>query len=239
MHLYYSLCARGVQPEAPPQNVLVVIQVLGLAISKDLMDKMRTQLNTVNTANPFGTYEPLDGTVFPTQMGSVQGSSLTIQVATKGNLRYAYNLGAAVVTAPPETPAEALKVEEVDAYKCVPFDPDTQVVDGKIKVDTRTGELYSQVDAERGVLKDQAKTPSATLLSAEDFVQRLTTAMSVIIGLLGGAIILYILFSGGGGVGTTAETGGFMERIVMRFFSPIVFAVIAGLVGFVVGMALR
>ncbi len=230
LHLYYNVCSGG-------QETMVVVQVNGITVSNSVMDIVKTALNSVSGL--FGAYEPISGSLTPTGVGSIN------EVTFNRIVKHAFNLGEAINTQPPPA-ASTEQIEKVDAYKCVPFDPDSQVVDGKIKINTANGEVLSQVNLSREALIKEAKEPSAALESAEKFVKDATYYLGIFIAVAAFMIILYILAMSGGGVGAANETSGMFSRaligvktFVMWFFTAIVIGTMPGFLGLIVGLSLR
>ena len=53
---------------------------------------------------------------------------------------------------------------DLSAYKCVPFDPDAQIKDGQIILDTKTGVPLSKVEADRQALRSERSTTPPTIM---------------------------------------------------------------------------
>lgn len=230
MHLYYTICAQG-------QDITVIVQVYGLRVSDAVMNIVKTAYNS--TSDSYGTYDPIPGVSFSSFAGSFD------EAAFKTKIKYAFNLGETIAQSAP-TPVSTEQVESVDAYKCVPFDPDTQVVDGKIRFNSATGELYSKVEGDRAVLKEEAKTPSALLLSAEQFVKNATASIGIFFATIVFLILIYLLVWGGGGMGAEESTGGFQRFLLglkgifeNQMLTTILFCSMFAFIGFIIGMTLR
>lgn len=107
---------------------------------------------------------------------------------------------------------KVIRADQTSAYKCLPFDPDRDVTDGKIRVDLESGLIVdaegvalSDVQAQRNKIKEADKGVLLTVAPGA-WEKALTTMLAVIfvilsIGLLG--VLIYTgfkAFSGGGGV---------------------------------------
>jgi hypothetical protein len=226
MHLYYTTCAQG-------KNIMVIVQVYGIRISDAVMNIVKTAYNSVSTIfTPYGS--PSSDVSFSPIPGAID------EAGFRTRIKYGYNLGETVVTQPP--PSSADLVEAVDAYKCVPFDPDSQVDEnGKIRINTATGELYSNVAVDREALKEEAKSLPGILSTAEKYVHGATTGLGIFIATTVFLILIYVLVWGGGGIGAD-ENAGFFQRLALWFvkfiekiFTPIVFIVTAGFIGIIIG----
>lgn len=235
LHAYYTICAQGANVNDPPQDILVVVQTSGLRISESLMYLVKEQFN--NPSMMFGQYVPLDGT------------ALTIGTAAKFTepdfqkyVKYAYNLGEALATAPPSKPVEAEKEMAVDAYKCVPFDPETQIKEGKVIVDTTTGKPLTQVQLERKNMRSEVEKTNTNIQNVEDFIQKSSMAMGIIIAIVVFGILIYIFTQQGGGIGTAEQATAGVQRTFVRMAaipSIAIFSVLFGIVGFIIGFAIK
>jgi hypothetical protein len=221
IHLYYQVCAAGT-------NSLIVVQTYGYRISDALMESMLSVLNSVT--RKFGPYDPIQGTPFPTTKGVID------EADTKTSVKYGYRLGERVETQPAPT-AERVSVVPVDAYKCVPFDPDTQLEDGKIRVNLETGEPISKLEEEREAARaDTAQPVSSALAKSETFVKITTVGIGSLLAIGLFFTFLYLVF-GAGDEGT-----GWWARFAMKlsnYMGALTWAVLAGFVGVVVGLSLR
>jgi hypothetical protein len=237
LHAHYTICAAGANPGDPPQDILVIVQTAGLRISEVLMALVELQLNNVGSLDVFGAYVPLAGTTFV-----ISNTSAFSNAEFQRYVKYAYNLGERRTAAPPPTPLPASKEEAVDAYQCVPFDPETQLEDGKIKFDTATGTPYSRIQTAREKVKSEAQQTNATIESAEKFIKGASKALSAIIGLTVVGILIYILMNQGGGLSTPEQAQSGIARAAVRIAAVptyLILAVLFGIIGFIVGFAIK
>jgi hypothetical protein len=229
LHAHYTVCSQA-------KDIMVIVQVYGIRISDSVMTIVKESFNNVNgITGQFGKYEPLTGVIFPATPGTFD------EPIFRRVVKYGYNLGEVTQTQPAPN-LDTTKVESVDAYKCVPFDPDTQVDEnGKIRIDTANGTLYSELDAERGALKTETKTTTDNITKAQAFVRNATNGLGIFIAVTVFLIILYLLVWGGGGMGADEGVGFFakVKFAIEKFFSPLVFIVMAGFIGFIVGATLQ
>jgi hypothetical protein len=225
IHLYYPICSSG-------KNILVIVQPFGLRVSNTVMNLVKQALNSVS--GKFGPYEPIDGTTFPSSAGVIDEERM------KSLVKYGYRIGERVETQAP--PTLVTKIQPADAFKCVPFDPETQLKDGKIVVDATTGEPISQIEADRADAKKEAEAPANSLLAAESFVKVATIGLGAFFAVMAVLILIYLFMSAGGGMGA-GEGGGSVTRFVIYFFNqwftPILVICIAAFIGFIVGMMMR
>lgn len=239
IHAYYTFCVSTLAVNETAQDILVVIQTGGLKISEALMLLVRYQFNNAGTSDTvYGAYEPITGTSFSPSLNSVFSEAEFAKY-----VKYAYNLGEQRSLAAPDIPIDATKEMAVDAYKCVPFDPETQInKDGKVVVDTDSGKPLSDIEKERAAAKNDAQQTNLDVEKAEQFIQASTTALGVIIGVVVIGILLYILLKQGGGVGTVEETSGGLTRMVVRAAAIptyLILSVLFGIIGFIIGFVMR
>jgi len=122
------------------------------------------------------------------------------------------------------------RVDATSAYKCTPLNPDTQIKDGKIVVDTQKGELLSQVLQER-TTDLAAETPSGALTPG-DIQKVIAIAFGIGFGLLILSLLAYFV-----SIYSTGE-GSFPEGDVIsipEWMSNIGPSIAIAVIGFVVG----
>lgn len=127
-----------------------------------------------------------------------------------------------------------LREDTTSAYKCVPLNPDTQVVDGKIKVDTTRGELLSKVLQDRS--SDLNEDMGKKGMSAEDLERMIAVALGIALGLLVLMILAYFVSR------VTASPNSYSPGPVVtvpswiRNITPTMFiSIFVGILGFVIG----
>jgi Na+-transporting methylmalonyl-CoA/oxaloacetate decarboxylase gamma subunit len=122
------------------------------------------------------------------------------------------------------------RVDATSAYKCTPLNPDTQIKDGKIVVDTQKGELLSQVLQER-TADLSAEAPSGGLTPG-DIQKVIAIAFGIGFGLLILSLLAYFV-----SIYSTGE-GSFPEGDVIsipEWMSNIGPSIAIAVIGFIVG----
>ena len=124
--------------------------------------------------------------------------------------------------------------DTTSAYKCVPLNPDLQVQDGKIKVDTQKGELLSKVLSDRSadLNADLGKEP----MNAEQFERMLAIALGIAIGLLVLMILAYFISR------VTASSSSYapgpvteMPSFIKNATPVLLVSALVGTLGFIIG----
>jgi len=148
-YLHYVSCLAGYVSNANVSNVAVFVNITGITVNDTLM-------TSIITNSGFGTAFPTIQAPFLT---SFRGSK-TIGVGDNTLEKY---ITTSTNDEPPAAiegfglmtdPADAAKrTDSTDKYKCVPLNPDADVVNGAIQVNTETGELLTKVlSARKGVM---------------------------------------------------------------------------------------
>jgi hypothetical protein len=122
------------------------------------------------------------------------------------------------------------RVDATSAYKCMPLNPDTQIKDGKIVVDTQKGELLSQVLQER-TTDLSAEAPQGGLTPG-DIQKVIAIAFGIGFGLLILSLLAYFV-----SIYSTGE-GSFPEGDVIsipEWMSNIGPSIAIAVIGFIVG----
>jgi len=122
------------------------------------------------------------------------------------------------------------RTDATSAYKCTPLNPDTQIKDGKIIVDTQKGELLSQVLQERTT--DLAAEAPQGGLTPGDIQKVIAIAFGIGFGLLILSLLAYFV-----SIYSTGE-GSFPEGDVIsipEWMSNIGPSIAIAVIGFIVG----
>lgn len=231
-YAYYSVCATGYAKDDPPQNILVVTLIRGLYISNATMNAVLANYNSV--AQDYGTYEPPTSLVFSMTTGTFDMVNFQTQV------KYGYNIIAAVATQPPPKP----KTESVSAgsFQCVPLDPATQIKDGALVVDTTTGQPLSAIEDQRKSLIQEATQPPPNKMTPDMYIEKVSGALSIILAIAVIVVLINFFFSvTDTGSGVPGETAGEWKRFFMTAGEiplPIIVGLLAGFLGFFIGIVI-
>jgi hypothetical protein len=128
------------------------------------------------------------------------------------------------------------RTDNADAYKCVPLDPDNDVVGGNIEVDLESGQLLSAVLAERAAVRSAANV-GPTGANKSKLQTYLGSALGILCAILIFSILLYFIITWSSSALTrtasTAPTPSPMWIQQIPLYG--IMTIIAGLVGFTVG----
>ncbi len=164
----YSTCLDGYGGNAKVQNVNVFVSISGVPITNQLATDMLGRYSSSATTFPLvsppfltrfqGGQRTLirQGTRGPTQTVGKQtigdnSAPFTTYVITSRHILDFANMGKTF-----RDSNKIVRETPIDAYKCVPFDPDKQVsADGKIRVDLDSGAILTDVMAEREQIRKE------------------------------------------------------------------------------------
>jgi hypothetical protein len=136
-----------------------------------------------------------------------------------------------------------IREDEASSYQCVAIDPDSDIQDGKLQVDIKSGEVMTDVMAKRAALRASNDVAASTGPS------RINTYLGSALG-----IVLIIIFSGsvvygifytvmGTMGGDEDDQGNPIENplltVAKQFMTYIVAALIAGFLGIIIGLTLN
>jgi hypothetical protein len=133
-----------------------------------------------------------------------------------------------------------IREDNASSYQCVAIDPDSDIQDGKLQVDIKSGEVMTDVMAKRAALRASNDVAASTGPS------RINTYLGSALG-----IVLIIIFSGSVVYGifyTVMGTMGGDEddveenpllTVAKQFMTYIVAALIAGFLGIIIGLTLN
>jgi hypothetical protein len=86
-----------------------------------------------------------------------------------------------------------VREDGLDSYKCVPLDPDKNIQDGKIKVDLETGEVLSDVVAERAAVRAADSVKGS--MEPGRLEKYMGSAVGIILAVVFFSLILYMGWS--------------------------------------------
>lgn len=226
-YISYSTCLQKRDPKTTSitqARVFVFTEGLNYPAANFLEVARKITASSVSDRVFLPTIQLPDGLVDKSQ---AMLFSITTETDYKSLLRYSqyYSQG---------TPdSSKYREDNLNSYKCVPLDPTQNVKDGKIVVDTETGELLSQV------LKDKEDPGSGerTKITPAIVEQILAVCIAVLLVAFVFLVVAYIITSM-----TTGNADTFFGVIKSKAgaVAPVVFfSVLAGVVCFMLGIFLR
>lgn len=231
LYAYYTICAQGMATNDPPQYVQVIVFTRGLSVKPTLITQILTSMNSAQQTPKFGAYSPPLGLVLTSIVGdTIAESTFPIRVKHAYNLLEPQGIQPAATAIAKEVPT--------DAFKCVPLNPETDISNGKILIDTVTGETLTDVEKERVATKSAAT--SAVNFTA--FANSLKGGLSIALAVAFVFLFFFIIFSGSGDIGVPGEELGAVRRLLIKLAElpiPLVVGFIAGFIGFAIGFFLK
>jgi hypothetical protein len=186
----YSTCLIPMQANASYKTMDVFVCYDGTQITADMQTSLDTALNTgapyISTVDS-GLTRRLSSL---TNQGDFVNKVMTTGslLNPKGGKKRSVEGFQTTPSPPPPPPPTA----DPSAYKCVPFDPDSQIKDGQILLDTTTGAPLSKVIAERQVLRDErtGQTMPPVILKMIEVMLGILLGLTV----LAGIVFLFVKF---------------------------------------------
>jgi len=227
LYAYYTICAQGFEASDPPQDVLAIIFVNGKYVSNTIMNNIKIQFGS--TSDSYASYEAPLGLKFPPNMGSFDNQ------AFDKNVKHGFNLTETMVLQ-----SGTLPQNDISSYKCVPFDPERDVKDGKISYDPAKGVLHDFVQAEREILKAEATSTTTPIMEPAEYFDSVSGFMGVILTCIILGIIGFLIFSNVSTDGVQSEQTGWVTRITKNILavpSLLIVGILAGFIGYMIGMS--
>lgn len=216
----YTICTPRVGVSGSNQNLLILVSMQGLRT-------MTSTIMTILQGQTLAAYMPPPSVSFGVPYNT-PGASVTAGMVIYTNL----------LAAPPAAPPAAVTEVSTNALKCVPLDPETQIDNGKIRIDPTTGKALDVVQADR--LDTMAETiATKSIIRPETFIK----GVSLFLGVFFFMIIAYLVvsfcvhyFAGSQAAGSHGPTAA-LSRSVSRFTTPAYFttAIFTGLCGALIG----
>jgi hypothetical protein len=231
---YYATCLDGYTEYEHPENIYVFVAVKGISVSASLM-------STLQKLMPGGqTFPPVSLPFlrhFARQITSIGNNEFTKYILSTRHL-----LDYAGISSIYKDLTINERTDPTSAYKCVPLDPDTDVVNGQIQVDLESSQLLSDVLAER----DSVRAASSPIQLTPAGKTRLQTYIGSALGICCAVLIFSILLyfavtfvSSGQEIppGGTAASVGTTKPSAWSQQLPLygLMTVVAGLIGFTIG----
>ena len=232
----YSTCFNGTGLGTPNQNVLNIIAVNGLNVTDLTMVRIKASFTQLQSG---GTVRPYSGYVAPLGL-SISTQLRTISTDSDFRLRVTVTKNILVPPRRDESNNGDPREETVDAYKCVPFDPDKQMINGKIRVDPNTGTPLNIVESQRNELKNSIVTNMT--ISTEVYSKYVSTALAFFFTAIVVVVVIYFFIGAAIGPSMVGHGGGFFNRLFKNLTNVPAYSVIGmlcGFIGFMMGMLLK
>jgi hypothetical protein len=195
--VYYSTCLTGNTQNPGTQTSLVFINTVGINLSKtmstSLLEKLGRELKRqsgqtsevyVKAYDDLPAFEP----PFTTRLQPVSSSIKNLE-----DLKRRCNTTKQLLNYASYKATLNARQDSTDAYKCVPLDPDVDIRDGKLTVDTANGQLLTELNAQRQALMGEVTGGIPGWFTSGFEANFGSTAMGIIvilisIGIIGGII---------------------------------------------------
>jgi hypothetical protein len=230
---YYSTCSAGSGLNTPLTNILNIISVDGLKVTDLTMARIKTIFTNSTTNTTYGGY------VAPTGI-NYSVTPFTITNPAQFKLYVNATLNILVPPGSGSNPNVPNIVDSTDAYKCVPFDPEKQAVDGKIVINPRDGKVLTQVFADRNALKQDSA--NLATITADIYTKYLSKALAHSFTVIIIIVIIFICITGTVGTSAVGHGGGYFQRTYRSLTNVptyLIIGVLCGFTGFMIGMVLK
>ena len=230
---YYSTCVAGNGLGVPSQNILNVVSVNGLPMVDVSMARIKKVFTNMSLNTTYGGYVP------PI---SIKYSNLSTTLSTPADFTQHINTTQDILHPPTagQGPIQGPIQDTTDAYKCVPFDPDSQIIDGKITINPNSGTILTNVQAERQALIDAGKeTPP---INTGKYAKYMSTTLALVFSLIFVLILVYVFVGSAVGPHIIGHGGGYFQRHYRHFSSVptyLITGILCGFIGFMIAIALK
>jgi hypothetical protein len=230
---YYSTCVPAKAVGLSSQNVLNIIAVGGLPMIDVSMARIKKVFTSISLNTTYGGYVPPLSITYPNTSTTLSSAvQFTQYINTTQNILVPPTAGVGPIQGPIE--------DSTDAYKCVPFDPDNQIVDGKITINPNTGTILTQVQAERNALVKAGKPVSGP--PPEVYAKYASTALAFFFSLILVVILVYVFVGRAVGPHTLGHGAGYFQKYsttINNMPTYLIIGLLCGFVGFMVGVVLK
>lgn len=232
---YYSSCLRGVTTQSPPENVYIFVSTEGIRASAALMQRVMKTISDSITSFP--APNPPFMTRFERGEQRTLGSNFRQFVLSTNQLLNAEGKSRILRSA-----AKEIREDTLDAYKCIPLNPEADIEDGKLKFDVESGQLLSKVVEERSTVQSLDNS-RITQMNTEFIEKSIGISIAVVLGILVLGIIIYLartalapsVLLASGAVAAAATPPEPWTKRITTYAVTVVLVGIAGLGGFIFG----
>ena len=222
---FYAICLAGYSSTSPSQNAYVFVSTDGIKVSSELM----TKILGIRGGIDFGSYSPsylnrLSGT--STIVGYTDFSKFVMSTTNLLNYNDFKRLYPQIET--------NVRQDDTSAYQCVAIDPDSAIVDGKLSVDIKSGEVLTDILEKRDQLR--AENNVTGTMDPGRLERYMGTALGIILSILLFGMIFHfamILFLE---AGVNDEINNYWTLYIPRYG---IILLITGFIGFVIGAMLN
>jgi hypothetical protein len=230
---YYSTCSSGIGLNTPLTNILNVISVDGLKVTDLTMVRIKTIFTNSTTNTTYGGYVTPTGIHYsPTPYTITTPEQFKLYVNATNNILVPPGAGA--------NPVVPNVVDSTDAYKCVPFDPEKQALDGKIVIDPHNGKVLTQVFKDRDALKQDSANLGT--ITADIYTKYLSKVLAHFFTVIIIVVIIFVCITGTVGTSAVGHGGGYFQRTYRSLTNVptyLIVGVLCGFTGFMMAMVLK
>ena len=170
-----------------PEMVSMFLAVGGISVSSDLMDSIRTS----RFPQKFPAFTPPFMTrLSPDEKQTVGTKTTPFQDFVQSTNQFLNYANAAKQY---KDVTKLVREDSLDSYQCVPLDPDKNIQDGKIKVDLETGEVLSDVVAERAAVRAADSVKGS--MEPGRLEKYMGSAIGVVLAVILFSLIIYMAYS--------------------------------------------
>jgi len=243
---YYSVCLNGIQGEYPIESAYVFVSTEGIEVSKSSMEELLIAYNPSALAFPDASPPFKNRFTSGKPPKALQKGEFGLFVLSTNQLLDAKGGG---------------KIESrrdnLDAYKCVPLNPDANVESGNINIDLETGTPLNEVlaarEAEKNALGVAAQAEKgAVSLNPGRLEKIMSSAIGIFMAVLAGLgfILLISRYFGASGAASAAASGAAsgpavlsmgakVAQVVQSSATYAIIIVLTGFLGFIIGVMLQ
>lgn len=231
----YSTCLAGAGATSSIANMDVYVSTAALPVAGATLTSLATKARFTSGANYPPAKIPFGYRVTPPTLSiNANFADFIITTDTLLDFEKASRMLA--------TASTAGRTDSADAYKCVPLDPDRDVVDGSIMVDTVKGTLLSNLLKDRTELRTEsvgtAKEPTIGPGRIEKYLGSALGWTLVILLILGIIYVIALAVGGGSSVPGASGAAAAGPSILATIPFWIILLVVGGFSGFILGLSL-
>lgn len=227
-YAYYKSCAKGITAASQFQNVLVLIKVQGLLVWNSIMDSISSNFSTTRSTGGYGGYKGIFINLFnetPSRLVDTASAMSTTSFRRVVKVSKGYTTS----TLRPPTVIQS----STDNYKCVPFNPQTDMSGGAIYVDPSDGTLLSNKISERDAAINTYNSSYTPTIPYDTLKKYTKNFMIITFSVVFVLIIIYVILSLTKPESEVGSAGSRLKMLISNVWNVPIYVVIAFICTFI------
>lgn len=221
---YVSCCDQVKEKKTVPTNIRVILFVKGIECPFDVLAKIASMISKPNKEPAFPPVFLPDGIIAQKDMDPY---IIATEQDYKSKLLYATYIPT------PTKEVSGRRTDDIASYKCVPLDPERNIKDNQIVVDTTNGEILTDVVKERQEAVDTAEPLLTPARIEKIFFILLAVLLTLLLLTIVGIGVIYIITD------DAEETVAELLGNIQSWPSTLIYVIVSIIIGLLMGIYIK